>query len=297
MNSRFKIYGLTLASAFILCGSYGQAAEVKLRVMAANLTSGTKQSYTPSHGIRIMRGLKADIILTQEFNYDSATLGSGTPEAIKEMVSRVLGTFLGPSKGYYYRESEPTDQIPNGIISRYPIIASGEWEDAELPNRDFAWARIKLPNGREVLAVSVHLYSKKSQGRENEARALVAKIKSESKPNDLIVLGGDFNTKSENESAIKILCEVVCEAQSARDPKGSSNTNMNGKYPYDWVFVNKAMQEEMVPTKIGPHEFPTGLIFDSTTFPALHLVKPISIQDSRAPGMQHLGVVKDFVIR
>jgi len=43
--------------------------EVRLRLVAANTTSGTQQSYDPGHGIRIFQGLKPDVVMIQEFNY------------------------------------------------------------------------------------------------------------------------------------------------------------------------------------------------------------------------------------
>ena len=39
-------------------------------------------------------------------------------------------------------------QIPNGIISRFPIIESGSWDDPVLNNREFAWAHLRLPEKR-----------------------------------------------------------------------------------------------------------------------------------------------------
>ena len=48
--------------------------------------------------------------------------------------------------------------IPNGIISRYPIVASGSWVDTvqSQPNRGFAWAQIALPGTNDLYVVSVH---------------------------------------------------------------------------------------------------------------------------------------------
>ena len=33
----------------------------------------------------------------------------------------------------------------NGIISRYPILNSGSWDDPQIPDRGFAWAQLALP--------------------------------------------------------------------------------------------------------------------------------------------------------
>ncbi len=50
-------------------GGEGELGEVRLRVAAANLTSGNQQSYDPGNGIRILQGINADVVLMQEVNY------------------------------------------------------------------------------------------------------------------------------------------------------------------------------------------------------------------------------------
>lgn len=37
--------------------------------MAANLTSGSGQTYDPGHGIRILEGVHGDVMLMQEMNF------------------------------------------------------------------------------------------------------------------------------------------------------------------------------------------------------------------------------------
>ena len=63
-------------------------------------------------------------------------------------------------------------QIPNGIISRFPIIESGSWDDPVLNNREFAWAHLRLPEKRDLWVVSVHLHSKGESSRATQAAAL-----------------------------------------------------------------------------------------------------------------------------
>src|SRR5215467_14104381 len=63
-----------------------------LRVMAANLTSGSSQSYDPGEGLRIFEGLKPDVVLIQEFNY-----GANTDAAARAMVDAAFG----PNFSYY----------------------------------------------------------------------------------------------------------------------------------------------------------------------------------------------------
>src|SRR5687768_284996 len=115
--------GVLLSALFLSGQAHGQS-NVIIRVMAANLTSGDFQRYeTP--GLNIFKGLKPDIVALQEFNYAS-TGGAGlnTPAAFREMLDTAFGTnFL------YFRETGYS--LPNGIISRYPMIASGSWVDSD----------------------------------------------------------------------------------------------------------------------------------------------------------------------
>ena len=158
-------------------------SETRIRIMAGNLTTGKKQSYDPGEGIRIIHGLQPDVVLLQEFNYKT-----NCPEDIQSFVDQTIG-----EKGYYYRESEASDQIPNGILSRYPIIQSGEWEDAEIPNRDFAWARIDIPGDHDLWVVSVHLSNKESSRRAKEANAILEYLAAQNIPaDDYIAVGGEI---------------------------------------------------------------------------------------------------------
>ena len=90
-------------------------SNVTVRVMAANL-NGNSQTLGTSQ-LNILQGLKADIVAMQEFLYsDNST------NAFRQMIDDTFGTNY-----VYFRESGYS--LPNGIISRYPIIASGSWDD------------------------------------------------------------------------------------------------------------------------------------------------------------------------
>src|ERR1700757_1104504 len=94
------------------------AQTISVRVMTANLTSGNFQKYeTP--GLDILKGLKPDIVVIQEFNYSN-----NTPANFQEMLDSTFGTGFS-----YFRETNPAYNIPNGIISRYPILDAGSWTD------------------------------------------------------------------------------------------------------------------------------------------------------------------------
>lgn len=83
-------------------------AQTKIRIMAANITSGPNQSYDPGHGDRIFKGLKPDVVLIQEFN-----IGTNSEEAISAWVRATFGPDF-----FYFRESG--NGLPNGVISRFP---------------------------------------------------------------------------------------------------------------------------------------------------------------------------------
>ena len=108
-----------------------------LRIMAANLTSGGPTYQTA--GLNILKGLKPDIVAIQEFNY-----GNNSAADFRHMLDTTFGTNF-----VYYRESGYS--IPNGIISRWPITASGEWDDTQVAYRDYAWATINLPGFSPLL--------------------------------------------------------------------------------------------------------------------------------------------------
>src|SRR6188474_2974193 len=136
--------GILLA---LIPGFFLQAQNLPLRVMTANLTSGNGQKYE-SAGLNILKGLQPDIVAIQEFKYSNST-----PAEIRMMVDEAFGTDFS-----YFREPGGYN-IPNGVISRYPIVESGSWDDPLVPDRGFAWARIALPATADLFVVSVHLYA------------------------------------------------------------------------------------------------------------------------------------------
>ena len=49
------------------------AGTSRLRLVAANLTTGNNQNYNAGEGLRILEGLRPDVVMVQEFNYNSNT--------------------------------------------------------------------------------------------------------------------------------------------------------------------------------------------------------------------------------
>ncbi|KYF68996.1 endonuclease [Sorangium cellulosum] len=262
-----------------------EALSTRVRVMAANLTSGTKQSYDPGHGARIMAGVEPDIVLLQEFNY-----GSNTPSDILTFVDDAFGEGFS-----YYREAGA--QIPNGIVSRWPIVASGEWNDPSVSNRDFAWAKIDIPGPVDLWAVSVHFLTSSAGARDTEANDLVSFIDSNVPEGDYLVIGGDFNTGTRSEACISTLRDViVAQPPYPADANGNTNTNAGRTKPYDWVLVDSDLEPHEVAVTLGGSSFASGLVVDTRVYSPISEISPALSSDSGASNMQHMGVVRDFMI-
>jgi endonuclease/exonuclease/phosphatase family metal-dependent hydrolase len=256
-----------------------------IRIMAANTTSGSGQSYQEP-GIRIFQGLDPDIALIQEMNY-----GDNSAQAMDDLVS----TAFGPDF-HYFREA--ISGIPNGIVSRYPIIAAGSWDQPEMTNREYAWARIDIPGDVDLWAVSIHLKAgSESARRRVEARALVDAIRAAVPDGDYLVIGGDLNTSSRGEGCMTELSAIVgTGAPWPADQSGDGDTNAGRSSPYDWVLFDADLAARVVPTRIGANTHDSGLVFDSRRYTPLTAVPPVLSTDSGAPSMQHMAVVRDVAL-
>jgi endonuclease/exonuclease/phosphatase family metal-dependent hydrolase len=262
-----------------------QPLNVRIRLMSANLTSGNYQSYDPGHGIRILQGLDADVVMIQEFNYRSNSAAD-----LRAFVDTAFGASFS-----YYREAGA--QIPNGVISRYPILAAGEWNDASVSNRDFAWARIDVPGPIDLWAVSVHFLTSSSSARTTEARQLVSYIRGAIPAGDYLVIGGDFNSGSRSEGCVTTLSQVAVTAGPyPADRRGNTNTNAARSSPYDWVLADADLDAYKAPVALGSSVFPNGLVADTRVYSPIAELSPALASDSGASSMQHQGVVRDFLI-
>jgi endonuclease/exonuclease/phosphatase family metal-dependent hydrolase len=257
----------------------------RVRLMAANISSGNLQSYDPGNGTRIFQGIKPDVVMIQEFNY-----GDNSASAIRGFVNTAFGTSF-----YYYREGGA--QIPNGVISRWPIIASGEWDDTQVTNRDFAWARIDVPGPKDLWVVSVHLLTTSSSIRNTEATNLVNLIKANIPTGDYLAIAGDFNTSSRTESCLTTFSQVVTTSGPyPADRNGNTNTNASRASPYDHVLVDSDLRAYQTATVIGSSSFSAGLVADTRVYSPISEISPALSTDSGSTNMQHMAVIKDFVI-
>jgi endonuclease/exonuclease/phosphatase family metal-dependent hydrolase len=270
----------------------GVGAAFRVRAMAANLSSGNGQSYpNPGPGQRIVAGMNPDIVMVQEFNTPSNS----------EAEVRALADSMTNNGFSYFRG---TGQIPNGILSRWPIVMSGEWIDPQVGNRTFAYVKINLPGPRDLWVVSVHLLTSGTQTlsapqrRSVEARALVSKLQMNVPPEDFVMLGGDFNADDRTEPCFSDLSAVFVTSGSVPvDQAGNSGTNANRNKPYDQVLASACLQTHQVPVQVGTNQFPGGLVVDTRVYMPLGDLTPALQSDSAASMMQHMGVVKDFVIQ
>lgn len=260
--------------------------------MAANITSGNGQSYE-APGIRIFQGLKPDIVAIQEFRYSS----SSTSNSLRTLVD----TAFGP--GFYFYV-EPSGNIPNGIVSRYPILDAGSWDDPLVGDRGFAWAQIDLPGTtNDLYVISCHLYSSGSAAdRNTEASIIKAHVQTNilvKVPNAWVIVGGDMNTDNRTEAAIGTFKTFLSDANKPSDEVSGAdaeNTNAGRSKPYDYTLPSFSLTNYLTPVVIGAHSFPNGLVFDSRKYPTLSEVAPVQSTDSGASQMQHMAVVKDYLI-
>ncbi len=259
------------------------AGTVRVRIAAANVTSGNFQAYELP-GIRILRALGPDVALVQELNY-----ATNSDADIRSFVDQAFGTTYGYVRG--------AGQIPNGVVSRYPILAGGSWVDPEVSNRGFVWARVDVPGPLDVWAVSVHFLTTSAAKRELEAIALRAFVEANVPVADYLVIAGDFNTDTRTEPCVATLAAVVStEAPYPVDQNANSSTNANRNKPYDWILADADLDPLRVPSVIGTSSYPDGLVFDTRVFTPLAEVPPALATDSAAASMQHMAVVKDFAL-
>ena len=259
-----------------------------LRVMAANLNDNS-QTYEP-YALRIFQGLKPDVVAIQEFNY----LGNSDAD-FRAMLNANFGTSF-----VYYRENVAGYSIPNGIISRWPIVQSGTWEDTDtgVNNRGYAWARIDLPGTNDFYLVSVHLKAESSSAtrRAAEAAELKSLIQTNFPTNAWIIVAGDFNIHSSGETALATFKTFLSDNPIPHDGTASAdpNTNAGRDERYDYVLPSFTFDTNRVATVIGSRSFPNGLVFDSRLYSPLSDVAPVQQPDSGLA--QHMAVVKDFRI-
>jgi len=273
---------LGLLGVFLPINAEAQT-NTNVRIMSANL-NGNSQTYEP-FALRIFEGLKPDVVCIQEFNYSN-----NTPSDFRSMVDTAFGTNF-----VYYREPYTANgDLPNGIISRYPIVASGSWPDNSVGNRGFAWAQIHLPGTNDLYAVSVHLLTSSATARGTEATQLKGLMQSNFPANAWVVLAGDFNTDSRTESAMTTFDSFLSDNPVPADNNGNSDTSEHRNNPHDYVLPSFSFTNAETASVFPSHSFPNGLVFDSQVYTPLTDVAPVQFLDST--NAQHMAVIKDFLL-
>ena len=270
----------------------------ELRLVAANLTSGNNQSYDPGHGIRLMKALKPDVVMIQEFNYKN-----NSSSDYSSITNQVLG------ENGYYSVDKDSYQIPNGIISRYPITSSGYWTDPNITNRALAWAIIDIPGNTDLFAVSVHLHTSPASDQVTAAKIVADKVNAKKASNPgkyYYTVGGDFNGDSAvSSNGFGNGGAFYVSGPHPVDEEGNENTNGGRKKQYDFVLVDATLNNLKVPVVFYSNldsdvkSYANGFVFDSTLYSQSELDEffpPAEVNDSAASNMQHMGVIKSFRI-
>lgn len=260
------------------------AETVHLRIMAGNITSGNGQSYDQGHGARIFKGLKPDIVLIQEFNYKKGT--------IADFVKDTFGEDFSYSRG--------EGKIPNGVISRYPITSSGSWTSNMVSDRKWDWAVIDIPGDRDLLAVSVHLYTSGNTQEMGPLRAQIDKKITKDDRDYYVVIGGDFNQVNwgpirQNFGSLFSVGKTASDFPI--DQNGKYTTNAKRVKQYDYLLCSMDFCKFETPTVIGERSYPKGHVVDTRVYNAkneLATIAPAQAKDSGATNMQHMAVVRDF---
>ena len=280
--------------------NYGDPQAVTFTVMAANTTSGSGQTYEEPDGpfdgpgLRIFRGLKPDIVAVQELNFRN-----NTPDDFAALM-----TMFGPTYVYFRGQG----RIANGVISRFPFCPGtppGEWDIADLSDREFTYACLDIPGPVNLWVVSIHLKasSGEEQRRLDESDQLVGYIEANVPVGDYLVIGGDLNTYRRDEPCLvgdgiqRGLDQVaVVGGPYPADMAGVTETNASRGNPYDWVMTDADLEAKRTPLVVGTNSFPAGLVFDTRVYSPLSEVAPARSTDSGASAMQHMAVMKAFTI-
>ncbi|NLG34175.1 MAG: endonuclease/exonuclease/phosphatase family protein [Lentisphaerae bacterium] len=248
-----------------------------ITIATANLSNNTSQTYEDP-GIRILQALRPDILAIQEFRCPS-----GSPE---DLARRLFGPDV-----HFHREKGA--RLPNGIISRFPILAAGQWHDPHVRNRDFAWATLDIPGPKPLHVVSVHLLQTRAADRPPQARLLLDLIRRHFPATDYVVLCGDLNISSRRAEAFTVLAAELDDSRQPVDQNGNPNTNAERNRPYDVVLPNPELAQHHAPTRLGSLVFPDGLVFDTRLWDP---PPPPAEWGDTARDMQHLPVMKTFRI-
>ncbi|MBR4986392.1 MAG: hypothetical protein IKY83_11715 [Proteobacteria bacterium] len=259
----------------------------KLRIMAANATSGTDQLYEDP-GKNMIYAMDPDIIIIQEF------AGSATS------LVKSLENHFHTKYSYFSGQG----RIGNGIIVKGENKIKNTYTQpsvvSTIRDRYYEAAIVDIPGDKDLLVVSLHLYTKASEDQVSqidEYPAVAKFIHSILNEGDYYVaVGGDFNSSTNYYVNYYWNSLLATDITYPSDQQGNYNTNAGRRRHYDWVLVDKKFQEFSIPTQIGAQSFPDGYVLDSRVHAPLSEISPVRYEDSSAQNMQHMPVVRDFLI-
>jgi endonuclease/exonuclease/phosphatase family metal-dependent hydrolase len=256
-------------------------------VLSANLVSGTvvvngETAYDDA-GQNLLKALCPDVVAIQEW-----------------VVTNSFAQFVTDNFGadFYYVTDGTTglNALPNGIISRWPIVDTNIWDDA-VGYREHLHAEIDLPGSKNLNIVSVHLDAGDTAGdianRILGARNLTNAIEQAGfAAGDYLLIAGDLNTTNRSATELSVLTSIVSDAYKPTDKAGNEETNPSKARPYDYVLPDSALEVQYVGMSYNGTSFADGLIFDTREwgdhqYPALG-------SDSDAQNLTHSPVVKVF---
>jgi hypothetical protein len=133
--------------------------------------------------------------------------------------------------------------------------------------------------------------------RPNEAKALASFVERNVPAAAYLVIGGDLNTDNMRDRTFEGLRPVVVIPPALpADGAGKTGTNRDRGKPYDHLFADRDLEPLKTAVVIGNSRFENGLVFDSRVFNPLPAVAPVQRGDSGAQNMQHMAIVRDFLV-
>jgi len=159
------------------------------------------------------------------------------------------------------------DSIPNAIVSRFPIILSGQFRDNQA-ERDSVFAKISI-NNANIWAFSVHLPTKKDKriSITNDLMNRIFELVPQAEWGN-IILGGDFNTTANDPAFESMKKRGFVIGELPTDYHGKPNTNNPRSKPYDWVLTTR-FEGVIKPTNFVfmEKEFgQNGFVYDTRNF-------------------------------
>jgi autotransporter-associated beta strand protein len=282
-----KIAGPDVHTLFIRDDDAFTLATVNLTSGTLTVGDGTRPYDDP--GQRLLKALLPDVVAIQEW-----VVTNGMTNAT------FVSSIFGDEYEFYVEPESDTYAQPNGIISRWPITASGQWADGTGTGaRDYAWATIDLPGAVDLNVVSVHFKAGDAEAatREAQARELTNYIANAGfDAGDYLVIAGDLNLSNRTEAAMTVLLNLVSDDQVPTDKAGDSHTNPSrieaNRRPYDYLLPNAALELQHTGMSYNGTSFANGFIFDSREwgdhqYPALG-------SDSEALNLTHRPVLKVY---